>query len=123
MRETSGVSVTLDRPEYANLLALLMHNLLERAVAEPAAQDRARRLSGDIQVDAGGMTVTLRFTGDGVVVLSEAAAKPRARVRGQMDALLGMVTGGGVVGPVLTGRVRIGGNPFVLLKMLPLIRP
>jgi hypothetical protein len=32
------------------------------------------------------------------------------------------VTGGGLVGPILSGAMKIGGNPFVLLKLLPLIR-
>jgi hypothetical protein len=114
--------VTVDRPESMNLLGLLMRGLLEENLRVPANARAAARMRGEVAVEAGGMEVTLRFADGGITVLPGASGRPRARVRGGMQDLLSMVTGGGLVGPVLAGRVRIGGNPFVLLRMLPLIR-
>jgi hypothetical protein len=105
-----------------NLLGLLIRGLLASNLADPVLYARARTLRGDVRVDAGTMAVTLRFDGAGVVIAPVGSERPRARVRGSMSALLGMVAGKGIVAPVLTGAVRIGGNPFMLLRMLPLIQ-
>jgi len=103
-------------------MALLMQGILERNLKVPAKAAKASRLRGDIRVKAGRMTATLSFHGGGVILYSgERERRPRASVRGDMVSLLGVVTGGGVVGPFLRGRIGIGGNPFVLLGVLPLI--
>ena len=39
-----------------------------------------------------------------------------------MACFVRLSNGGGIVAPVLGGALRIGGNPFLLLKLLPLIR-
>jgi hypothetical protein len=39
-----------------------------------------------------------------------------------MGSLLGVVSEGRMIGPFFAGRLKIGGNPLVLLKILPLIR-
>lgn len=115
--------VTLADPPRASLLALLLRNLLATNLADERLAARARRLRGDVLVEAGGMTVTLRFGADGVVVHTGATdGRPRARVRGSLPTFLALSTRGGVVGPVLSGAVRIGGNPFVLLRLMKLIR-
>ena len=116
------VSVRLREPETMNLLGLLMRGLLEHALEDPARAARAAALSGDVWVRAGTMWTTLRFDDEGIEIVRGKTERRRASVGGEMDAMLGVVTGGGVVGPVLTGRVGIGGNPLFLLRMLPVIR-
>ena len=91
-------------------------------MADDETYRRVRGLRGDIEVGAGDMAVTLRFSEGTLTIISGTVEKPRARVAGDMSALLGIVGGGGLVGPVLSGAVRIGGNPFVLLKLLPLMK-
>ena len=44
------------------------------------------------------------------------------RVRGSMDTLLGVSLGKGMVWPVLTGRLKVGGKVWRLLRMLPLLK-
>lgn len=113
--------VVVDPPRM-NLLGLLMRGLLASNLADPVLYARARALCGDVRVEAGTMAVTLRFDGKRIVITLSGDGRPRARVRGSMSALLGMVAGNGIVAPVLTRAVRIGGNPFMLLRMLPLIQ-
>jgi len=115
-------AVTVQDPETMNLLGLLMKGTLETNLQLPGNATRAAKLKGDVFVRAGGMSVTLRFSKEGISVIKGATEKPRARVGGGMVALLGVVVGSGMVWPVLSGKIRIGGNPFMLLKMLPLIR-
>ena len=116
------MTAILEDPRRMNLLGLLMHGLIESNLRDPAVAAAVGRIRGDVFVQAGDMGVTLRFGGGVVSIQRGDSGRSIARVRGGMQDLLGMVTGAGLVGPVLAGRVRIGGNPFVLLRILPLIR-
>ena len=125
MEKNNGIEqtrVVVDSPETMNLLGLLMRGLLAANMRDEGVYAKARGIKGDVLVGAGGMQVTLRF-GDGrVTIIRGDAGASRARVGGGMKALLEVVTEGKMVGPFLAGRIKIGGNPFVLLSMLPLIR-
>ena len=122
LEKVDGARVELVDPESMNLLGLLMKGLLERNMAKHAIRSKVESLRGDIAVTAGKMTVTLRFKEGGLTILRDAPESPLAWVRGGMTSLLGLVTGNGMIFPVLTGKIRFGGNPFVLLQMLPLIQ-
>ncbi|MCC6521162.1 MAG: hypothetical protein IT373_00740 [Polyangiaceae bacterium] len=113
--------VRLHEPERMNLLGLLMRGLLTANLEDPGLRARALALRGSIDVRAGDMHVTLRFAPEGVHIAADGTSA-NARVSGDMKSLLGVVTGAGMIGPVLRGRVRIGGNPLLLLRVLPLIR-
>ena len=115
--------VVVDRPETMNLLGLLMKGLLAENLANESKYAKARKLKGDVQVQAGQMIITLRF-GDGLLtILCGPTDKPRARVKGEMAALLGVVLGkwGFIMRKALKGGIFPGGNVFFLLKILPLI--
>ena len=114
--------VDIEGPERMSILGLLMQGTLENSLRDSGNIGRARRLSGVVAVRAGKMAVALCFQGDRLVISSEIPERPAAGVSGGMSDLLGVVVGEGMVWPVLSGRVRISGNPFMLLKMLPLIR-
>ncbi len=114
-------AVRLRDPENTNVLGLLMSGLLTSMLKDESRLARAKSLSGDVWMRAGPMWATLSFDGDGVEVVSGKTESRKASVEGEMDTLLGVVTGAGMVGPFLAGKIKIGGNPFVLLKMLPLI--
>jgi len=118
----SPVEVVLDDAPRMNLLGLLMRGLLVTNLAEPRLAARAAGLRGAIQVTAGRMGASLTFEGARIVVSTRPASGPRARVAGDMVALLDVVARRALLGPVLTGKVRLGGNPFFLLRLLPLIR-
>lgn len=117
------MKVRIDNPERMNLMGLLMRGLLESSLLTQRGAQAARKLRGDVRVNAGTMGVTLSFTESEIVLRSEENGKPRASVRGEMKPLLEMVAGGSLVGPVLRGKVKVGGNLLVLLRLLPLIRP
>ncbi len=114
-------AVRLKDPENTNVLGLLMGGLLTSMLQDEARLAKARSLSGDVWMRAGPMWATLSFDGNGVEVISGKTESRRASVEGEMGTLVGVVTGKGMVGPFLAGKIKIGGNPFMLLKMLPLI--
>jgi hypothetical protein len=117
-----GERVVVEDPEHTNLLGLLMKDLVASNLADDATYEKMKAIQGDIQVRAGDMVVTMRFGGDQLRILDGEQKDPKASVGGSMPALLSVVTGGGMIGPLLSGAIKIGGNPFVLLKVLPLIR-
>jgi hypothetical protein len=112
----------LENAERQSLLGLLVHSVIAANLADDGVARRVAGLTGEVEVAAGDMTITLDFRDGRVAVRPGPAQAPRARVRGDMAALLGVVLGGGLVGPFLAGAIRIGGNPFVLLKLLPLLK-
>jgi len=116
------VDVVLHDAPRMNLLGLLMRGLLTANLAEPHLAARAERLRGTVEVAAGRMVAHLAFGPRGIVIRNGPADDARARVSGDMVALLDVVTRRALVSPVLRGQVRLGGNPFFLLRLLPLIR-
>jgi hypothetical protein len=114
--------VVIIAPEHQNLLGLLMSNLLANNMAQDATYRRVRSLQGDVEVQAGEMIVTLRFDEGVLNIVAGGSSNAKARVKGDMTAFLNVVQGRGLVSPVLSGAIRIGGNPFTLLKLLPLLK-
>lgn len=122
MQKDVADRVRLEEPEKMSILGLLMQGLLSNNLADEGKYARACSMSGDILVQAAKMSVTLRFADGVLTIIRGDAGQARAKVAGSMGSLLGVVTGDGVVRPFLSGKLKIGGNPFVLLKMLPLIQ-
>ncbi|MCC6574977.1 MAG: hypothetical protein IT462_14450 [Planctomycetes bacterium] len=104
-------------------MGLLMRGLLESSLAGERGRAAARKLRGDVRICAGTMSVTMSFSADEIVLRASGNTRPRANVRGEMKPLLEMVAGGGLIGPVLRGKVKVRGNLLMLLRLLPLIRP
>lgn len=120
--EESSDRVIVDQPERQNLLGLLMQNILAANLADEAKYSKVRATKADIQVQAGEMVVTLRLDDGKLTIIAGPTESPKAKVRGEMAALLSVASGGGIVGPFLKGDVRASGNLLLLLKILPLIR-
>ncbi len=114
--------VLVDTPEKMNILGLLMKGLLSDNLADESKYKRVCSMKGDVLVKAGLMSVTLRFKDNKLIIIRGDTGQAKAAVEGSMGALLSVVTEGAVVWPFLSGKIGIGGNPFFLLKMLPLIQ-
>jgi hypothetical protein len=114
--------VTIEDPPNMNLLGLLLASLVERQAARAEHARRLQRLRGDLVVEAGRMTITLVFGAGHVTIRRGASDRPRAWVKGSLDALLGVSLGRGMVGPWLRGTLRTRGSLPLLLRALPLFR-
>jgi hypothetical protein len=116
------MKVRVEDPERMNLMGLLMRGLLESSLKTERGRRAAQKLRGDVRVNAGAMGVTLSFTPEEIVLRANESGRTRAHVRGDMKPLLELVAGGSLFAPVLLGRIRVGGNLLMLLRLLPLIR-
>lgn len=117
--------VRVSDPEHMNLLGLLLQGFLAQQLQSPKLARKARRTRGAFGVQAGQMAITLTFGPDGVVISKNFAPKTRARIIGSMEEMIALVAGGGGTIPaiiaVLEGRLKVRGNPFALLALLPIM--
>ncbi|MBI2922302.1 MAG: hypothetical protein HYY18_14710 [Planctomycetes bacterium] len=111
--------VRFQDPAKVNLLGHLFASILNRGLKDAAVARKVASL-GRIGMDAGGMGITAEF-GAEEVVLAPGRENCRAWVGGDMSDLLGVCLTGAFVGPWLSGRLRWGGNPFALLKLLAVL--
>jgi hypothetical protein len=112
---------TVDKQQM-NILGLMIGGIIETNLRRPEMASLARELKGNVGVTAGKMSVTLSFE-DGVVTLTRGLRKRlRASARGTLDGLLQISLGKGAIRSFLAGDLSFSGNPFFMLRILPLIR-
>jgi hypothetical protein len=111
------MDVVLERADEMPLAGLFLHAALE-ARREALARAGAR---GDLAITAGGMSVTLRFEPSRVAVVPGVEGRPRAHLKGSLEALI-EIARGRFASPVLKRRVRISGNPAALLPLAKVFR-
>jgi len=115
-------AVVMQDPERMNLLGLILKSILEINLTEEKKARKAAKIRGKIGVQAGEMKVTLHCDSGKFKIVRGHEEKSNARVRGGLKPFLEIALGGGLVQPVIDGEVKIGGNPFLLLKLIPLLR-
>lgn len=113
------MNVTFADPARVTLLAHIFASILRRGLGDAAV---ARKVSGlgRIGLEMAGMSITADFA-EADVKLSQGREGCRAWVGGGMSDLLDVCLRGGILKPVLEGRIRWGGNPFALLKLLSVL--
>lgn len=104
--------MTLENPDRANLVALILHRLLSRA--------RGPFPKGTILVRAGKMAARAVFDENPRVIPGDGPAS--CRVEAGLGVLTRVLSGEGYFKHWLAGRVRVRGNPFKGLKMLKALR-
>ncbi len=109
-------------PGQMNLIGYILRSLIERNLRTEAGARAFAKMKGKVLVGASSMLVTLDFDGEDLVMSVGRTGKPDTRVRGSMEALLGVALGRGMVGPVLSGRLKVGGKVWRLLRMLKLMK-
>ena len=123
-KETTPCKVVYGDEDRTNLLGLIIGDVIQRSLADPEQRKRCGNLKGDVELHAGKMAVNLSFRGDEVVVSRNrlTKGKPKARVTGDLHSFSQVALGRKLFGPYLKGRVKVAGNVYFLLKMLPLLR-
>jgi hypothetical protein len=123
MSEPEPARVTVIDLERMNLLGLMLRSLLARRLGDRGARRHFEALSGLVEVEAGAMRVTLAFERSGLEIRRGGrTARPVARVRGTLIALLDAALGRGLFRHVLRGELFARGSPLVLWHLLALMR-
>ncbi len=106
-----------------NLLGLMLGGVVASNLASTKGAALASRLSGALGITAGNMAITVKFA-DGEVTLSRGLESHlKSHVRGSLNTLLQISLGRSPISAFLAGDVSFSGNPFFLLKLVPLLRP
>lgn len=117
--------VSIDQPEQMNLLGLLLAGFLRKQLTHPRMARKAARIRGAYGIRAADMAITLTFTPETIRISKGFSKKTRARIFGSMEEMIALVAGSGssiaAIIAVLEGRIHIRGNPFALLRLLPLM--
>ena len=108
-------------PDEMNLLGYILRSVIDRNLQSPTGQRTFQKMKGRVLVGASQMKVTLDFDGDDLQMSVGEQGKAQARVQGSMDTMLGVSLGKGMIGPVLSGRLKVGGRVWRLLRMLKLL--
>lgn len=123
MNSANPYAVNIIEPERMSLLGLMVASMLERSLRAPGGQRHAAAVGGPILLQAGEMRVHLCFGARGVTVRRGDVARPVARIRGSLRALLDLATGRRPIQHLLRGELRVLGRPRPLLRLALLLRP
>lgn len=115
--------VTFPEPEKMNLIAYFLRDLLQTRLWDPQKQAQAQAMQGAILFQASNMQVVLEFGNEEVAISPEASKNFQAKIRGDLAALLDIAAGAPYFKFLLLGRLRIGGNLLLLLKLLKVLTP
>ncbi|MFQ5708755.1 MAG: SCP2 sterol-binding domain-containing protein [bacterium] len=114
--------VDFSEPERMNLVGYFIRDLLRNNLSNTRHQVLARRLHGAFLFDASGMEITLDFRGDSIAIHQGGRGKITATVRGDLSTLLDIALGENYLKYLLTGRIKLSGNLFKLLKLIRILR-
>jgi len=117
--EPTFVIVDRDR---MNLLGLMIGGVLESNLSTTRGRAVAAKLRGAVGIKAGRMEITVDFKEGEIILTRGLGPNLRAGVAGSLDGLLQVSIGRGAIKSFLAGEVSFSGNPFFLLKVLPLVR-
>lgn len=120
------IAIKFDPPERMNLLGYILRASLLRSQEDPRNLRRLQKLRKPIEIGASGMSVNVVCEPQGVILRAAGAGpnlpKPCVRVRGDLQALLGVSLRRGMVKNFLRGRLRFSGRVWRLLPLLSLLK-
>ncbi|MBI3271316.1 MAG: hypothetical protein HYZ53_20135 [Planctomycetes bacterium] len=109
-------------PERSSLVSFFLESLLGRKLATPQGARAFAGLDRVFLLDAGGVKTTLRCKGGTIEIHPGEAGAWDAGISADLATLLAVGLGGDYLWPVLSGRLRLRGNPLLLLPLLGLLR-
>ncbi|MFQ5602253.1 MAG: SCP2 sterol-binding domain-containing protein [bacterium] len=108
--------------EKVNLMGYFLRDLLRTNLKTRAGQTAAQALRGAFLFEASGMKTRLIFSGQSIEVASGNDLKYHAKIKGDLNTLLDIALGNHYLKFIFTGKIRISGNFFLLLKLMKVLR-
>ncbi len=114
--------VQLKEPDKMNLIGFFLHDLLKNNLKKGSCDEAARRIIGAILFEASGMQATLVFQKEAIEIHPGKVAKINSKITGEMNDLLDVAIGESYLKLLFIGKIKIGGNILMLLKLLKILR-
>jgi len=105
-----------------NLLGLFITSIINRNLKIPEKYEQLKKLNCSILIKANKMKVTLHLKDGEISIERGAIPKPTAAVEGSLNTFLKVGLGKNILGLLVTRKIKIRGNPFVLLPLSKIIR-
>jgi hypothetical protein len=115
-------SVLFPSPAEMNLLGYFLKSLIEKNIQTQIGKRTFIKMKGRILINASGMEVSLDFSNDKLEISVGRLEKPSASVKGQLNTLLNIALGKGMIRPVLTGKLKVTGKIWRLLPLIKLLK-
>lgn len=116
------MEVQLKESDRINLIGFFLRDLLRTNLQNESCKQSARRMKGAILFNASGMQATVVFKDESVQIQPGGVENVHAKISGEMSVLLDVALGANYLKFLLTGKIRIGGNILILLKLLKILR-
>ena len=119
------MKINIADEERMNLLGLLLKRMIEKNLNDTINLKKLNNKK--IFIQAGKMKVTLNISDDNIEIKRVTAiAKSNAKIRGSFDAFIRIATGKRrpfiFFIEILSGNIRIGGNPLTLLPLIKVLK-
>ena len=105
-----------------NLIGYFLKNILQRNAKSPENVKAIRKMRFSILIKASEMKATLLFKGEEIEIVSGGTDSFDTHVDGSLEALFKICLGQNYLLPLLTRKMKIGGNMLKLIPLLKLLR-
>ncbi len=116
------MEIKFSEPERMNLIGYFLRDILRTNLSIEKYQKAAQKLKGAFLITASGMEVTLLFTGEVIEIHQGTYNKINSKVAGDLNTLLDVVLGANYLSFLVTGKIKVRGNVFKLLKVMKILR-
>ncbi|MFQ5751676.1 MAG: SCP2 sterol-binding domain-containing protein [bacterium] len=116
------MEVKITESNKMNLIGYFLRDILKTNLSSKKCQTVADKLQGAVVFDASGMKATLIFGKDAIEIYPGTAGGINAKITGDLNTLLDVALGANYLKLILAGKLKIGGNLFLLLKLIKLLR-
>jgi putative sterol carrier protein len=108
-------------PGTLNVAGLIIKELIETNLANPSKLDRVKSMDTLLGIRASGMCLSIRFKGGEVSIENGFPVKPNVTISADIGDFVSLGAGSLNPLPILTGRIKLGGNVFKLIPLLGII--
>jgi len=116
------IDVSITEPDKANLLCLMMANMLKDNVNKKVDELYTVKNKGNFCIVGTKMEVYLSISLGKIIISPKRPEKIDSTIKTNLNVLLDIASGRGFIKPFLTGKIKIKGNPFKLLALLKLFK-
>ncbi len=116
------ITVKFHTPKQVTLLEYLLRSLLQRNANKQENIEAVQKMRCKILVKASEMKVTLVFKSGEIEIVQGGANDFNAYVEGSLGIFFQICLGKSYIVPLLTRKIRIGGNVFKLISLLKLLK-
>ncbi|MEW6203172.1 MAG: SCP2 sterol-binding domain-containing protein [bacterium] len=108
----------IKEPESMNIMGLILKHLMEQNLKDAGKAEAARKMNCVIAMRGGKMGVTITFRSGTITIERGTPPRANSRINGSLNTFLQVAVSKNYISPLLSGKIRISGNPFPLLKLI-----